>query len=39
MQIVSIEAFQKKKKKQENNIKEIDRETWKKKGATRVSSN
>ena len=36
MQITSIEACLKKKKKQKKNIKGIDTETWKKKQAKRV---
>ena len=38
MKIISIETCQKKKKKQKENIEEIDTKTWKKKQAKRVSS-
>ena len=38
MQIISIEACQKKKKKQKENNKEIDTEAWKKKQVKWVSS-
>ena len=38
MQILSRETCQKKKKKQKENIEEIDTEKWKKKQAKRVSS-
>ena len=38
MKIISIETCQKKKKKQKENIEEIDTKTWNKKQAKRVSS-